>query len=37
MNNISLHLKDYEENSEKNVFFCLKYKYCYAKLLKAVV
>ena len=21
MNNISLHLKDYEENSEKNVFF----------------
>ena len=30
MNNMNLHFNDYEENSEKNAFFGLKYKYCYA-------
>ena len=34
MNNMSLHFIDYEEKSEKNAFFGLKYKYCYPKLLK---
>ena len=31
---MSLHFNDYEEKSEENFLFCLKYKYCYAKLLK---
>ena len=31
---MSPHFNDYEEISEKNAFFGLKYKYCYAKLLK---
>ena len=31
---MSLHLNDYEEKSEKNAFFGLKYKYSFAKLLK---
>ena len=30
MNNMSLHFHDYEEKYEKNAFFGLKYKYCYA-------
>ena len=34
MNNMSLHFNDFEEKSLKNAFFGLKYKYCYAKLLK---
>jgi len=33
-NNMSQHFNDYEEKSEKNAFFGLKYKYCYTKLLK---
>ena len=31
---MSLHFNDYEEISEKNAFFGLKFKYCYEKLLK---
>ena len=34
MNNMSRHFNDYEEKYEKNAFFGLEYKYCYAKLLK---
>ena len=34
LNNISLHFNDYEEKSEKNAFFGLKYKYCYTKGLR---
>ena len=32
-----MHFNDYEEKSEKKCFFGLKYKYCYAKLLKSGV
>ena len=31
---MSLHFNDYEEKSEINAFFGLKYKYCYAQVLE---
>ena len=37
MYNLSLHSNDYEDKSEKKMLFILKYKYCYAQVLKAGV